>query len=391
MIHKIKSFLISFKDIYIYMKSLIIGNLEVKIPIIQGGMGVAISLSGLASAVANQGGIGVISAVGIGMNEPNYIKNIHQANINALRKEIRKAKSMSDGVLGVNIMLAVTDYEELFITAVEEEIDIVFLGAGLPLKMNGILHPQELKKTRTKIAPKVSSARAVNLILKYWDEKYALLPDAFVIEGPKAGGHLGFRKKELTDNNISLSALIKETVSIVKPYEEKYNKEIPVIAAGGIYTGKDIYEIIRDGAKAVKMGTRFVPTFECDASIEFKESYINCHKEDITIIDSPVGLPGRAIRNNFIDEVNTGTKKPFKCYWRCLKTCDYKNVPYCIAQALFNAAKGKMDEGFSFAGTNAYKTTKLHSVKEIFDELISEYHLTEQTAKFSPIMEFAEI
>ncbi|MFC2130260.1 NAD(P)H-dependent flavin oxidoreductase [Bacteroidota bacterium] len=365
------------------MNELIIGDLKVKVPIIQGGMGVAISLSGLASAVANQGGIGVISAIGLGMKEPNYMKNFHKANKKVLRKEIRKAKSLTNGVLGVNIMLAVTDWEEMFKISIEEEIDIVFLGAGLPLKMPETIHPDTLKLTRTKIAPKVSSPRAVNIILKYWAEKYNHLPDAFVIEGPLAGGHLGFRKTELTNNNISLSSLIRETVEIIKPYEEKFNKEIPVIAAGGIYTGKDIFEIMQHGAKAVKMGTRFVTTHECDASIEFKESYINSSKEDITIIDSPVGLPGRAIRNNFIDEINSGMKKPFKCYWRCIKPCDYKNAPYCIAQALFNAANGKMDEGFSFAGTNAYKATKLESVKEIMDELIQEYKLSELAASYN--------
>lgn len=365
------------------MRELNIGGLKVKVPIIQGGMGVAISLSGLASAVANQGGIGVISAVGIGMNEPNYIKNVHQSNLDSLRTEIRKAKKLSNGVLGVNIMMAVTDYEDLLKTAVEEKIDIIFVGAGLLLKLPEGLTPKFLKQTGTKIVPKLSSSRAVGLILKYWDEKYQVLPDAFVIEGPKAGGHLGFNTFELADMNIELSDIIEETVAIIKPYEDKYGVEIPTIAAGGIYSGKNIFEIMQKGAKGVKLGTRFVTTNECDASIEFKKSYINCKKEEVVIIKSPVGLPGRAIRNGFIDDVNSGLKKPFKCYWRCLKTCDYKNVPYCIAQALFNAANGKMSDGFAFAGSNAYKATKIQSVQEVIEELIFEYKLSEQAAKFS--------
>jgi nitronate monooxygenase len=372
------------------MNELNIGDLNVKVPIIQGGMGVAISLSGLASAVANEGGIGVISAVGIGMKEPNYMRNVKKSNQIGLKKEIRKAKELSDGVIGVNIMLAISDYEELFITSVNEGIDIVFLGAGLPLKLPDSINPKFLKTTKTKIAPKLSSSRAVALILKYWDEKYKVLPDAFVIEGPKAGGHLGFRKTELIDMSISLSDIIEETVEIIRPYERKYGVEIPTIAAGGIYNGKDIYEIMQKGAKAVKMGTKFVTTYECDASIEFKESYINCSKSDVVIIDSPVGLPGRAIRNEFIDDVNSGLKKPFKCYWKCLKSCDYKNVPYCIAKALLNAADGNMNDGFAFAGSNAYRATKMQSVKEIMDELKNEYNLTECTAKFTPNFQVAE-
>ncbi len=363
------------------MNALKIGDLVAEKPIVQGGMGVAISLAGLASAVANQGGIGVISAVGIGMKEPNYKKNFHKANITALRKEIRKAKSLTDGVLGVNIMLAVTDYEDLLLTAIEEKIDIVFLGAGLPLKMPERIPSDILRETKTKFAPKVSSPRAVNLILKYWSKKYNRVPDAFAVEGPLAGGHLGFKKSELVDSDISLSSLIEETVEIVRPYEKKFGKEIPVIAAGGIYYGKDIYDILQKGAKAVKMGTRFVTTYECDASMEFKQSYIDSKKEDMVIIDSPVGLPGRAIKNDFIDSVNAGAQKPFKCYWRCLKTCDVKNVPYCIAKALFNSADGKMNEGFSFAGAKAYFAKRLQSVKETMDELVIEYNLAEQAAE----------
>ena len=360
------------------MDSLQIGDLHVKVPIIQGGMGVAISLSGLASAVANQGGIGVISAVGIGMNEPDYKSNFHEANIRALKKEIRKAKSMTDGVLGVNIMLAVTDFEDLLRTSIEEGIDIAFLGAGLPLKLPECINPTVAKSLKTKIVPKVSSAKAINLILKYWSSKYDCIPDAFAVEGPKAGGHLGFKKNELSDPYIELSDIIKESVEILKPYELKYNKKVPVIAAGGIYTGKDIYDIMQQGAAAVKMGTRFVTTEECDASLEFKMSYINSKKEDVVIIESPVGLPGRAIKNKFVEEVEAGHTKPFKCYWKCLKTCDVVNVPYCIASVLFSAASGKMDQGFAFAGTNAYRATKIQTVKEIFDELIEEFDAVEQ-------------
>jgi NAD(P)H-dependent flavin oxidoreductase YrpB (nitropropane dioxygenase family) len=366
------------------MDSFRIGNLKIERPIIQGGMGVAISLSGLAAAVANQGGIGVISAVGIGMTEPDYETNYRNSNKRALVKEIRKARAMSpDGVLGVNIMFAASDFDDLFRISIEEKIDVIFLSAGLPLKVLSIVPEELLEASGTKIIPKVSSARAVKLIFQSWAKRYNRVPDAVVIEGPKAGGHQGFKKEDLNNVTIELSDIIEETVEILKPYEKQFGKEIPTIAAGGIYTGGDVFEIMKAGAKAVKMGTRFVPTFECDADIKFKETYVAARKDDIVIIDSPVGLPGRAINNKFIEDVKNGVKKPVKCPWKCLKTCNYKEVPYCIAQALFNAAQGKMDEGFAFAGTNAYLTEKIVSVKSVFQQILNEFDEMQSKYKLS--------
>jgi nitronate monooxygenase len=355
------------------MDALRIGDIEVKLPIIQGGMGVAISLSGLASAVANEGGIGIISAAAIGMNEPDYIKNSVEANKRGLQKEIRKARSLTKGVIGVNIMMALTDHENLIKVSVEEGVDIIVLGAGLPLRIPGMLAEAGLKNFHTKLAVKVSSAKAAKLIFQYWSNKYQLIPDAVVVEGPMAGGHLGFKKEELTGPLVPLRQLIEETVSAVSVFEKQFGKSVPVIAAGGIYTGKDIFEIMQAGARGVKLGTRFVTTYECDASQEFKDAYINCSKEDITLIDSPVGLPGRAVRNEFIDQIQLGKTKPFKCTWHCLSSCNFREAPYCIAQALFNSARGKMSEGFAFSGTNAYLAKKIQHVSEVFSELISEY------------------
>jgi NAD(P)H-dependent flavin oxidoreductase YrpB (nitropropane dioxygenase family) len=356
------------------MNPLRIGNLEVKLPIVQGGMGVAISLSGLASAVANAGGIGVISAVAIGMTEPDYMKNYKEANKRALRKEIRKARELTDGVLGVNLMVAVNDYEELFTVALEEKIDVIILGAGLPLKMPQYLLNKGFAQTHTKIIPKISSAKAAKVIFSYWAKNFNHVPDAVVVEGPKAGGHLGFKRSDLIDSEITLENIVEETVGVIKNYETDFNKEIPVIAGGGIYDGKDIYAIMKMGAKGVKMGSRFVTTDECDASLEFKKTYLASNKEDVTIIQSPVGLPGRAIRNKFVDQINAGETKPFKCYWKCLKSCDSKNVPYCIAQALHNAAQGKMSDGFAFAGTEAFRATKIQSVSDTILELRLDYY-----------------
>ncbi|MGM0406517.1 MAG: NAD(P)H-dependent flavin oxidoreductase [Bacteroidota bacterium] len=356
------------------MNPLKIGNLRAKLPVIQGGMGVAISLSGLASAVANAGGIGVISAVAIGMTEPDYMKNYREANKRALKKEIRKARSMTDGILGVNLMVAVNDYEDLLITALEENIDVIILGAGLPLKMPKYVLDKGFKNIHTKFVPKVSSAKAARLIFSSWAKNFNYVPDAVVVEGPLAGGHLGFKKEQLLNESESLESIVEKTVEEIKYFENDFDKEIPVIAGGGIYDGKDIYHIMQKGAKGVKMGTRFVTTHECDASIKFKETYINSEEKDVTLIDSPVGLPGRAIRNKFVDQINSGETKPFKCYWKCLKSCDSKNVPYCIAQALHNAAKGNMDEGFAFAGSKAFLATKIQSVSEVIFELKVSYY-----------------
>jgi NAD(P)H-dependent flavin oxidoreductase YrpB (nitropropane dioxygenase family) len=256
---------------------------------------------------------------------------------------------------------------------VEEDVDIIVLGAGLPLKIPAMLAEAGLTNHHTKLVVKVSSAKAAKLIFQYWANKYRLIPDAVVVEGPMAGGHLGFKKEELTGPLVPLHQLIVETVSTVKVFEQQFGKLVPVIAAGGIYTGKDIFEIMLAGAKGVKLGTRFVTTYECDASQEFKDAYINCNKEDITIIDSPVGLPGRAVRNEFIDQIQLGNTKPFKCAWHCLSSCNFREAPYCIAQALFNSARGKMSEGFAFSGTNGYLAKKIQHVSEVFSELVSGY------------------
>jgi nitronate monooxygenase len=351
------------------LRNLSLGSLIVKLPIIQGGMGIGISLSGLASAVANEGGIGVIATPGIGMSEPDFFKNSFEANLRALRKEIRKARELTKGILGVNIMVALTNFPDLVRTAIEEGIDVIFAGAGLPLSL-----PQFLdENARTKLVPIVSSARAAAIIAKKWSEKFNRLPDAIVVEGPKAGGHLGFKEEMLEDPAYALEKLVPEVVEIVKPFEEKYRQSIPVIAAGGIYTGADIYQYFQLGASGVQMATRFVTTHECDASLKFKQTYIDAKKEDMMIIKSPVGMPGRAIRNIFLDEVSQGKKKPFKCPYHCLKTCDYKNSPYCITLALMNAKKGNLSHGFAFAGENAYRATGIISVKELIDILIKEY------------------
>ena len=362
------------------MKAIKIGNLEIRLPIIQGGMGVGISLSGLASAVANEGGVGVISAVGIGMTEANYRKNVRQSNLTAFRKQIRIARSKTTGAVGVNIMLAITDFDDMLRVALQEKVDLVFIGAGLPLRKPTSIDPDLLENGHTQIIPKVSSAKAARLLFQFWSKKYNRVPSAVVVEGPLSGGHQGFSKEELADPGISLSQIVRSTVAELEVFEFKYGNEIPIIAAGGIYTGEDAFRIMEQGAKAVKMGSRFVTTHECDAAQEFKDFYIQSKKEDITIIDSPVGLPGRVIKNTFVDGINNGANKPVKCPWHCLRTCDFKKVKFCIAEALFNAAEGRIDKGIVFAGTKAYMAQKIVSVKDTIESIKYEYQYAKQNS-----------
>jgi NAD(P)H-dependent flavin oxidoreductase YrpB (nitropropane dioxygenase family) len=357
------------KKAQLSMRNLTIGGINIPVPIIQGGMGVGISMSGLASAVANQGGVGVISAAGLGLVHRNPAMDYLEANIEGLRIELRKARERTQGVIGVNIMVALTNFADLVRTAISEKADIIFSGAGLPLDLPSFLKPESL----TKLVPIVSSGRAARIICEKWKSMHNYLPDALVVEGPKAGGHLGFKTAKLDDSNNSLEELVSDVVKEVNFFEEKYDKEIPVIAAGGIYTGEDMYNIMQRGARAVQIGTRFVTTHECDASPAFKQAYIDATEEDIEIIQSPVGMPGRAVRNSFIDKVRQGLKIPMKCPFHCIKTCNISSSPYCIITALYNAYKGNMKSGYAFAGSNAYLATRISTVKEIFTELKEEF------------------
>ncbi len=353
------------------MKDLIIGNLKAKLPIIQGGMGVGISLSGLAAAVANQGGIGVIATAGIGMHEKDFRKNFEQSNIRALIEQIRTARSISKkGIIGVNIMVALSNFSDMVKTAIDEKIDVIFSGAGLPINLPGFLKGSK----KTKLVPIVSSGKAARIITRKWISDYNYVPDAFVVEGPKAGGHLGFKPEQIDDSDYALENLVSDVIKEAQATGEQSGKKIPVIAAGGIYTGKDIYNIIKQGADGVQMGTRFVTTLECDASEAFKKSYIDAKFEDIGIIKSPVGLPGRAIINEFLRSSMAGSKKPYSCPYHCIKTCQHKDSPYCIAMALMNAKKGNLKNGFAFAGQNAYRADSIVSVKEMVDTLKNEFN-----------------
>ncbi len=356
------------------MKSFNIGDLSIPVPIIQGGMGIGISLSGLASAVANMGGIGVISTVGIGFIDGKSGANFKARHIDAIRREIRKARELTAGILGVNIMSVITNFSDMVRTSIEEGIDIIFSGAGLPLDL-----PKYLSEgIKTKLVPIISSGRAASILIQKWKQNFNYLPDAFVVEGPKAGGHLGFKEDSLQKEGNSLENLVSEVLEVTADAKTKYDKEIPVIAAGGIHTGTDIFRIIGQGASAVQLGTRFVATAECDASPEFKEAFITAREEDIQIIKSPVGMPGRTIFNNFLRETSEGKRKPASCKYNCIRSCNPKTTSFCIADALLSAYHGNLENGFAFTGSNAGRIYQITTVREVFSELENEYLEAEQ-------------
>ena len=358
------------------MKELKIRDLVAKVPIIQGGMAVGISVSGLAAAVAKAGGIGVIATAGIGHEDDEIHKRYVEIHNRVLFDEIKKAKELSNnGIIGVNIMVALSNYAELVKVSIDAGADIIFSGAGLPLNL-----PKYLPEgnTITKLVPIISSGKAAHILARKWIDNFNYIPAAFVVEGPMAGGHLGFRKENLFDPNFKLENLLKDVLEHVKPIEDKYGVSIPVIPGGGIFTGQDIYNFIKMGASGVQMATRFVATHECDASDEFKQAFINAKEEDIVIIDSPVGMPGRAIKNKFLDDVKAGQRKPFKCPFHCIITCNVKDAPYCIAEALCNSKIGKLNDGFAFAGANVYRVNEIVHVDELINTLSAEYDEAEK-------------
>lgn len=349
------------------MEGIKLGDKESKYPIIQGGMGVGVSLHRLAGNVSKEGGIGVLSAADIGYQEPDFNVNPMQANLRAIGSEIKKAREIAgkDKILGANIMVAMQNYAEIVKEFVKQKIDLIISGAGIPKDL-----PEYVKDSDTKIAPIVSSLRCCQLIVKHWIKKYNYVPDMIVVEGPEAGGHLGFKREELDENNeMKLEDITKEVVEYIREVEKEYNKEIPVIAAGGIWDKNDINKFLNLGASGVQMATRFVTTHECDASEEFKNAYLKAEKDDIKIINSPVGMPGRAIYNNFIKNTEKQKAKIDKCY-RCIKTCDIKNTPYCITKALINSVRGNVDDGLIFCGSNVYKAKEIVSVHDLMQELV---------------------
>lgn len=348
------------------MRQLKIGNKVARIPIIQGGMGVGVSLSKLAGAVAAAGGIGIISTAQAGFDEEDFATNHCEANIRAIKKHIKKAKEMAKGgLVGVNVMTALKDYKEHVKAAVEAGADVVICGAGLPTAL-----PELVAGSDTKFAPIVSSAKAASVLLRKWDKKYNTTADFIVVEGPKAGGHLGFSNEDLDkdkNGDLDFDAEVSKIIETVKEFDKKYERHIPVIVAGGIFDKTDIERVEKLGADGVQIASRFVVTEECDASPLYKQAYIDASEDDVEIIKSPVGMPGRAIRNKFLDSLG-GERDPFKCYG-CLARCKPAEIPYCITDRLIKAVRGDVENGLLFAGENVGRINKMTTVPELISEL----------------------
>lgn len=373
------------------LKPLKIGNLVAKHPVIQGGMGVGVSLSSLAGAVAKAGGIGIISTAQIGFKDQDFGKNPMAANLRAIHSELKKAREKApQGILGFNIMVATKEYASYVKEAVKAGADVIISGAGLPIDMPKFVAEaenenggSEKKERRTMIAPIVSSVKSALVICRMWDRKYHTAPDFVVVEGPCAGGHLGFSREQLAELGADTDHVaetfdepaydkeIRGIIETVKSFAEKYKKHIPVITAGGIFDHKDVLHQFALGADGVQAATRFVTTEECDADIAYKEAYINAKEEDIVIVKSPVGMPGRAIKNKFLERVAQGPVKVERCF-RCLEHCNPAETPYCITKALINAAEGKIDEALLFCGSNAYRCEKIETVPEVMAALCGE-------------------
>ena len=377
-----------------------IGHLTAKLPVIQGGMGVGISLSSLAGNVAKHGGIGIISTAQIGFREADFAQNPMRANLRAIGSELKKARAIADGgIVGFNIMVATKQYGEYVKEAVRQGADVIISGAGLPIRMPEYVREAEkelseqqeqsaadgaMRERRTMIAPIVSSEKSALVICKMWDRKYHTAPDFVVIEGPLAGGHLGFSEDTLheleadsadvprTFHTEEYDAEVVKIVKLVKTYADKYQKKIPVILAGGIYERQDVLHAYSLGADGVQVATRFVTTVECDAPNTYKMAYIHAKKEDIVITKSPVGMPGRAIRNAFLEQVAAGNGlRPQPCYG-CLEMCNPAKVPYCITRALVNAARGDVEHALLFCGSNAYRADRIETVEEVLRDLTQE-------------------
>ena len=347
------------------LPALHIGELTARVPIVQGGMGIGVSLSGLAGAVAREGGVGVISAAQVGFNEPDFMTNTVEANKRALAKQLKKAREIAgDGIIGVNIMWRGQHYEDYARCAVENGANIIFSGAGLPSDL-----PDCVEGTSTKIAPIIGSLKAARVILRLWERHHHRTADMIVIEGPKAGGHLGYTREQVKmHESDGYEKEIEEILDVVKEFEEKFNKKIPVVFGGGIFDKKDIEHYLSLGLSGVQMATRFVATKECDASDAFKNMYVKAKEGDVTIVQSPVHMPGRALLNPFVKAFRQHRIPVTNCF-HCLKTCDPATTPYCISMALIRAVRGDVDHGLVFSGANSWKIDKITTVHDLIQEL----------------------
>lgn len=369
-------------------RPLVIGDKTAKYPVIQGGMGVGVSRSMLAGAVAAAGGIGIISTAQIGYDEKDFATDTAACNLRAIQYHIEEARRMATaedgtcpGLIGVNVMTALKHYKDHVRVAAQAGADVIICGAGLALDL-----PQLVEGSNAKIAPIVSSARACKVLLRQWSKQYERTADFLVFEGPAAGGHLGFHQPQLEEFGFScgesasqsvgrtfhlymMDEEIRKVIECKAEYEEKYGVKIPLVVAGGVFDHQDVLHMLALGADGVQLASRFVATYECDASDAYKQAYVQAKEEDVCIIKSPVGLPGRALNNAFVKRTKEG-KIPVKRCFQCLAKCNPAQVPYCITKALIDAVKGDVEQGLVFCGSNIGRIKKLVHVDELIRELV---------------------
>lgn len=353
------------------MQTIKLRNKTLQVPIIQGGMGVGVSLGNLAGHVAKCGGMGVISTAHTGYRCDDFWKNFLEDNLSELKNEIHKAKEIAggNGMVGVNVMVALRYYDEMVKAAIEGGADVIISGAGIPLSLPAIVGDADIA-----LAPVVSSGKSARVICQVWQKKHNRLPDFIVVEGDQAGGHLGFPMEELAQNKVpTLEEIFKDVQTVVKTFEEKYNVNIPIFVAGGLYTGYDVKKFTDMGAAGAQIATRFITTHECDASLAYKERYLNVKPEDIVLMNSTVGMPGRALRSPFVERLLQGDKEKINRCLVCLRPCDPKEVSFCLASVLIEAAKGNWEDGLFFCGSNGYRMKEIVHVKDIIDEIMQEY------------------
>lgn len=357
------------------MQAVTIRGRTLQLPILQGGMGVGVSLGGLAGAVAACGGMGTISTAVAGFNEPDFDRDPNGANLRALEKEIKKAKELAGGLgmVAINAMVATTQYADSIRTAIKAGVDAVVCGAGLAVDLPAIAGDADVA-----LAPIVSSSRAAATLCKLWYKRFGVLPDFMVVEGPLAGGHLGFEEQDVKNGSAQcLETLVPAITEQLRPFEELAGRPIPLFAAGGVYTGEDAARLEQLGAAGVQLATRFIGTYECDASPAYKQAMLDAKPEDVRIVHSPVGMPGRALNSPLIQRLAAGETFPPKRCVNCLVPCKKADTIYCIAGALIEAVRGNWQEGLFFCGANVGRMTKLVHVRELMDELAAEWR--EQT------------
>ncbi len=345
------------------LPSLKIRNLESRFPVIQAGMGVRIGNSVLSAAVIRCGGYGTIASVGLGDIEKSKTDFVNESN-RVLAEEIIKARGLAGGKkpLGVNIMVALSNYKEMVEQSVKSGVDFIISGAGLPIPL-----PEYVGNADIALIPVVSSGRALTVLLSAWKRKYNRVPDAVIVEGPFNGGHLGFSLDQIEHpETCTIDILFKDVKNVMN--DMGYGK-IPVLAAEMVSCRGGIEKALSIGYDGVQIGTYFIASEEAGLDRKSKEVYVNSKREDVTVIKSPVGLPVRVLNTPLVRRVLSGSREKFSCPYRCLRTCNPGKVPFCIAKALLSTWRGDVENGLYMTGCNVESITEIYPLEKFFKTL----------------------